>query len=335
MFFMMRIFKFGQIILPVLITMMVTGCLKDDWEEKARHEKEILETYLQNHNITEQQKTAGGIYFIEQVAGTGLTPRNGNFVVINFTGRYLEDGSIHETSYDSLKPEWENADLYSFFVFGPLKFQFGNSITGINEGLSLMKEGGKAQLVIPSDRAFYDYKPLVYEIHLLKVIRNPVQYEDSVLNAYLETKGIESDRLLVSGSDSIYFVETVVNNPLDSLTVEQNDTVLFRYSARLIDGFGPVIHDDRVFDSNMEEEKPIEYVFGANRLIFGSMIAFPDGLRIAIDNMRAGTHATAILPYKAAFDDKGLYSTTYGYTIVPKYQTVVYDIIVESIKSPD
>ena len=56
----------------------------------------------------------------------------------------------------------------TYFVYGPLKFEYGFSITGINEGLALMKEGGKAELLLPSDKAFYDFNPMIYEIELLE-----------------------------------------------------------------------------------------------------------------------------------------------------------------------
>jgi FKBP-type peptidyl-prolyl cis-trans isomerase len=331
---MMRSVSIRLWLLPVLLSLMVSGCLKNEWDEKEQHEKEVIQTYLTDHNITEDQKTEGGIYYVEQVAGTGLSPRNNNYVVINYTGRYLENGSIHETTYDSLKGDWPNASLYSFFVYGPLRFQYGYSIAGINEGLSLMKEGGKASLVIPSDKAFYDFNPLVYDVELIKVIRDPVVYEDSVFHVYLAEKNYDSTMWYISGNDTIYFKETVTPDPNDERTVQAGDTIYFRYNGRLVDGFSPVIKDDRVFDSNMDQAKPIKYVYGQSVILSGSMLAFPTGLKLALDTMRSGTHATALLHYKQAFGDKGLFSTIYGYTIVPKYQTVVYDVIVESIRPP-
>jgi FKBP-type peptidyl-prolyl cis-trans isomerase len=323
-----RIIKVSAI--PVILIITASGCLKNDWDQKVQHEKDIIQTYLKDHSITEDKKTEGGIYYIEQVQGTGLSPGKDNYVIINYTGRYLEDGSIHETSYDSLKSDWTNADIYKNFVYGPLKFQYGYSITGINEGLSLMKEGGKSTLVIPSDKAFYDFNPLTYDIELLKVIRDPKTYEDSVLNVYLTQKGYDSTILY----KDVYFKETVTPDPSNEQTFQQGDTLLFRFSARLVDGYGPQVRDDRVFDSNMQDTKPVKYIYGKTDITYGSMIAFPTGLKNALDTLRTGTHATIVLPYTQAFNDKGLFSTIYGYTIVPKYQTVVYDIIVESILSP-
>lgn len=330
---MVQIIKLRFLIFPVFIVLMVSGCLSHDWEEKEKHEKEIMQNYLNQNNITDDQKTEGGIYFIEQVTGSGLQPHVDDYVVINFTGRYLEGLSIHETSIDSLKGDWDNASSYQDFVYGPLKIQFGYSIAGINEGLSLMKEGGKARLVIPSDKAFYDFNPLVYDVELLKVIRNPIQYEDSVLSVYLADKGFDSTTWYRVGQDTIYYRETAGLDTTGLATVQTGDTVTFRYTGRLVDGFYPVIRDDRVFESRMDPKEPIRYLYNS-KIISGSIPNFPPGLKEALSLLREGSHATIILPYTEAFDKNGYFNSKYGYTIVPKYQTVVYDVIVDFIHGP-
>lgn len=319
-----------NLLLPVILMNLVSGCLNNDWEEKEQHEKALIQEYLTDNGITEEQKTEGGIYFVEEIAGTGLTPEKDDYVVINYVGRYIEDNEIHETSYDSLKEDWAALDYFAFYVFGPLKFRYGYSIAGINEGLSLMKEGGKATLVIPSDKAYYDFNPLVFEIELIKVIEDPVGYEKSVWKQYMAVNGYDT---ITTAYKNINYIETFTPDPGDQQTAATGDTLIFRFTGRLVDGFGTVITDERIFDSNKEAgEDPIRYKLGEPRAISGPIIAFPDGLKNALDTLRAGTHARYVLPYTTAFGDDGLYSTNYGYTIVPEYQTVVYDIEVEDIR---
>lgn len=315
--------------LPVAVVLLASGCLKNEWEEKENQEKEIIQNYLSTHNIGEDKKTEGGIYFVEKKAGTGLTPAKDNYVIINYVGRYLSDEAIHETSYDSLKDDWAAVSIYKDYVFGPLKFQYGYSINGINEGLSLMKEGGKATLIIPSDMAFYDYKPLLYEIELLKVIKSPAAYEDSILSVYLADKGFDSTNLY----NNVWYKETMTPDPNDQRTIQQGDTVYFRFNAKLVDSYGATLRDDRVFDSNLTDSKPAKYLY-KQALLNSGILSMPAGLIAGLDSMRAGTHATIVLPYKQAFGENGLYSATYGYTIVPKFQTVVYDVEIVAIKPP-
>lgn len=319
----------------IMILLLASGCIQNDWEEKEEHEKEVIQDYLKENNITEDQKTEGGIYYVEKRAGTGKSPVKDDFIVIEYVGRYLEDGLIRETTYDSLKDEWSAAEYFDYYVYGPVKFRFGYSIAGMNEGIAMMKEGGKSLLVLPSDKAFYDFNPMAYEVELFKVIPDAQQYEDSVLLVYLDAKGFDESTEVGSNGDTIWFRETVTPDPADVRTVEPNDTVFFRFSGRLVDGFNSVIQDDRVFDYNTSDANPVRIVYNRTNpsVKSGDILAIPKGLVAALDSMREGTHATAVLPYDQAFEEDGISSTPYGYTIVPPYQTVVYDIIVEDIRS--
>ncbi len=313
-----------------LLAFVIAGCASDDWEEQKERESRIIQQYLRDNNITEDQKTEGGIYIVELEKGTGRSPLRDNFVVINYVGRYLENGSIHETNLDSLKSQWSGASYYPYFIYAPLRFRYGYSIAGLNEGLAMMQEGGKAKLIIPSDKAFYDFNPLVYEVELIEVMRDPAAYEDSILAAYVEKESYDASTMM----SGIYFRETFTPNPDDPETVEPGDTVLFRFEGRYVTGYGGRLSDTVVFDSNMEDQQPIKMVFGSRKSLSGVILAIPDGLVTALDSMRTGTRATAVLPYSEAFGAGGLVSGTYGYTIVPPYQTVLYDLVVEEIRSP-
>jgi FKBP-type peptidyl-prolyl cis-trans isomerase len=315
----------------VLILMVASGCMKNDWEEDEQREKEIIQEYLTENNIPESALTEGGIYYIEDVPGTGSSPVRDDFIVIEYVGRYIEDNRIHETTYDSLKDDWSASASFKYYVYGPVKFIFGYSIPGMNEGIAWMKEGGRSTMVIPSDKAFYDFHPLVYEVELIKVIPDPEQFEDSVLVEYLAVKGFDE----TTRYDSIWFKETVTPDPADPVTVEAQDTVLLRFTGRLVDGYWSDIRDNRVFDTNTDDEAPLKIVYKGKTsnpvIVSGSILSWPPGLVTAIDTMRSGTHATAVVRYQEGFGDDGLFNSQYGYLIVPQYQTLVYDIVVEEI----
>ncbi len=261
-----------------------------------------------------------------------LLQKKDDFVVINYTGRYIENNRIHETSYDSLKSEWDNAENYAYFVYGPLKFEYGFSITGINEGLALMKEGGKAELLIPSDKAFYDFNPMVYEIDLLKVITDAPHEDSLVMEKYLTQIGWDTTNYYKE--TGVYVEETYVADPNDTHYFQSGDTLYFKYEGKLLDGYGSTVADERVFDSNMENDKTVKYVHGQQSYEKGSfMLGFPQALRSSLDTLRLGCRATFVLPSVKAYGDKGLINSQYGYIIVPKYQTVVYNIEAVDLKS--
>jgi FKBP-type peptidyl-prolyl cis-trans isomerase len=329
---MIRMGGFRLLPLAVFLSFTVSGCVKNEWAEKEQKEKDLIAAYVKDNGITEDQKTENGIYFIEHVAGTGLSPKADDFVVINYTGRYIEDNHIHETSYDSLKNEWDNAENYEYFVYGPLKFEYGFSISGINEGLALMKEGGKATLLIPSDQAFHDFNPMTYEIELIQVISNAPHEDSLVMDRYLTQIGWDTSNYY--DKTGVYVEETYVDNPNDDHYFQTGDTLYFKYAGNLLDGYGSTV-TERVFDSNMETENTVKYVHGQQNYEKGSfMLSFPQALRNSLDTLRAGSKATFVLPSVKAFGDKGLINSQYGYIIVPKYQTVVYYIEVIDLKLP-
>ena len=85
-------------------------------------------------------KTSSGLEYIEVEAGTGEQAVAGKKVSVHYTGKF-PDGKV----FDSSIPRGE-----------PLSFQLGrgNVIKGWDEGIALMKVGGKAQLIIPPNLAY-------------------------------------------------------------------------------------------------------------------------------------------------------------------------------------
>src|SRR5512137_1130980 len=85
-------------------------------------------------------KTASGLEYVEVTAGTGTQATAGKIVKVHYTGKF-PDGKV----FDSSIPRRE-----------PLEFVLGGGkvIKGWDEGIALMKVGGKAQLTIPPHLAY-------------------------------------------------------------------------------------------------------------------------------------------------------------------------------------
>lgn len=131
-------------------------------EQLKIKETEDLNKYLNDNNI-KVKPSATGLYYIEKVKGRGVKAENGKTVSVHYTGTLL-DGTKFDSSIDRNKP-FE-------FVLGQ-----GQVIKGWDEGIALMKIGGKARLVIPSSIGYGErgsgpipaYAPLVFDVELLDV----------------------------------------------------------------------------------------------------------------------------------------------------------------------
>ena len=85
-------------------------------------------------------KTESGLEYIEVEPGTGAQAESGKTVSVHYTGKF-QDGKVFDSSVSRGEP---------------IKFPLGAGrvIKGWDEGIALMKEGGKAQLVIPPHLAY-------------------------------------------------------------------------------------------------------------------------------------------------------------------------------------
>ena len=134
----------------------------EGFASSAAEEEVMLENYLKLANITVEPKNSG-LYFIEEIKGQGNKPGAGKKVILHYTGTYI-NGQVFDSSLQ--RPE-------------PFEFTFGTGelIPGMEEGISYMKEGGKATFIIPSHLAYGEkevnkippYSTLIFYVELIEV----------------------------------------------------------------------------------------------------------------------------------------------------------------------
>src|SRR5262245_38421230 len=109
-------------------------------------------------------KTAAGFIYQEITPGTGASPTPADTVKVHYKGT-LVDGTVFDSSIDRGQPA---------------TFPLGQVIPCWTQGVGMMKVGGKAKLVCPSDLAYGDQgrpptiKPgstLVFEVELLEIVK--------------------------------------------------------------------------------------------------------------------------------------------------------------------
>ncbi|MEO8584751.1 MAG: FKBP-type peptidyl-prolyl cis-trans isomerase [Acidobacteriota bacterium] len=107
-------------------------------------------------------KQASGFVYKETKAGTGAVPKATDKVKVHYRGT-LTDGTVFDSSIDRGEP---------------VTFPLNGVIPCWTQGLQLMKEGGKARLVCPSDLAYGDEgrspkikggATLVFDVELISI----------------------------------------------------------------------------------------------------------------------------------------------------------------------
>ena len=108
--------------------------------------------------------TASGLTYVEVKAGKGKAPRRGDTVAVHYVGR-LENGKEFDNSHKRGQP---------------IEFSLGvgQVIQGWDEGIGMMKEGGKASLIIPPELGYGQRgaggiippnATLIFDVELVKV----------------------------------------------------------------------------------------------------------------------------------------------------------------------
>jgi FKBP-type peptidyl-prolyl cis-trans isomerase FkpA len=122
---------------------------------------EFIESYLSKNPAA--SKLSSGLVVHERVKGTGKQASLDSTVLVHYHGTLIS-GQVFDSSVDRGEP---------------IKFPLKNVIQGWQEGVALMKEGGKMTLVVPSDLAYGDRgsppvigpgATLVFEVELLQVL---------------------------------------------------------------------------------------------------------------------------------------------------------------------
>jgi peptidyl-prolyl cis-trans isomerase A (cyclophilin A) len=148
------------------LILLLTSCMSDKvWE---RRELQQISDYLKTIPDSAYVLKPSGLYFFELHAGTGLSPDVNDTTYFNYKGTFLNG-----VAFDSVSTV---KDSYGYIIGS------GLIVSGVDEGLKYMKEGGKAKLLTPSKLAYRreglhlmipGYTPLLWEIELVKVKRGP------------------------------------------------------------------------------------------------------------------------------------------------------------------
>jgi peptidylprolyl isomerase len=227
-------------------------------------------------NDTEAVETAE-LEYIEIEAGTGAQARPGDIVSVHYTGT-LEDGTVFDSSIESGQP--------FTFMLGQ-----GQVIAGWDQGIALMREGGKATFVVPPELAYgeagRDQIPpnatLTFEVELVEVIAAP------------EPSDIALEEYEVTESGLRYFdIEPGTDD-----SPAAGDAVTLHFHGWLEDGTSL---------GGTQDGPPASFQIGSNQV-------FP-GLEEGVSTMQIGGQRQLLIPPELAFGEAGSSSIPPNATII-------------------
>ncbi len=155
----------------MLTGLIVTGLLSscdptinnDDLEAQ---EQSSIQSFLLANDTIDFERKASGLYYLDLSVGTGPQAETNDTAYVFYAMQYLS-GSIFDTNF-------ETTDTLIFKVNG------GAYITGFEEGVSYMREGGKSIFLTPSSLAYGStgtmyispYTPFIFQTHLVRLVKH-------------------------------------------------------------------------------------------------------------------------------------------------------------------
>lgn len=283
--------------------------VQQEGDRKLQEEMNLLGEYLDENNI-QLQPIESGLYYMELEKGKGKKAVAGEMLSVYLTVSQL-DGK----------------ELFTNFEGDPLDIEFGKEFDtkGLMEGLGLMREGGTAKLIVPSEigvgprgkDGVAAFTTILYEVKLDEIksidqvkkdreerkLKKEEQdearknAEPGRISAYLQKNDVKTTPL----ESGLYFMQTAEGSgpyPVDG------NIVKVHYILNTIDG--------ELLQSSYGQKQTFDFEVGTGAVI--------QGWEEAILLMQKGSKATIIVPSKLAYGarDRG--------KGIPAYSPLVFNI---------
>lgn len=261
-----------------------------------------IKDYLFEHKLN-ATRTDEGLYYVIEREGPGHAPKSGEYVVVHYEGRLLDD-----TLFDS-----------SYMRDEPFSFRLGTGqvIQGWELCLPLLKKGGKGRFILPNNLAYGaegaggvipPFAPLLFDIELLHILDETGYREFQALQKErmreqaLEAARVqhEQDAMAIAAhvqehklnvqylpSGIAYAIEEAGSGP----AAEKGKTVFIHYEGSLLDG--------SLFDSSRARgDEPFHFTLGEGYVI--------PGWEQGIPAFREGDKGILLIPSLLAYGPRGV-----------------------------
>lgn len=232
--------------------------------------------------------TASGLQYAIIKEGSGELPKQGDLVSVHYTGT-LEDGTKFDSSYDRGQP--------IEFILG-----HGQVIPGWDEGISLLKVGSKARLIIPPELAYGEKgaggvippnATLKFDVELVAAEPGPPPPPEA------PTEVSDADYTTTDSGLKYYDIEEGTGP-----SPQNGQVVTVHYTGWLEDG--------TMFDSSLLRAQPFSFPVGVGQVIPG----WDEG----VSTMKVGGVRQLVIPPELAYGEKGAGG------VIPANATLIFEV---------
>jgi FKBP-type peptidyl-prolyl cis-trans isomerase len=302
-------------LLAALTSTGLQSCLKsnevDSVQVATDNDAAIKQYVAQNSGTASYSASPNGTglyYAILKANPNGKKPSTGEEVTFSYTLYNLTNQALDSSKAASLP----------YFVYG-----LNSLLPGLQEGLSLIREGEKARFLLPSYLAYGSQaqtafnlpanSPVRFDIELVRSRNEEQQISDYVASTALATSLSATTPLnVVRSTSGLRLIKTLSKPTGASITSGQSVTV--NYSGQTLRATAP-------FDKSSDGS--FGFTLGRNQLIAG----FEEGVL----QMRIGEKATVVFPSSIGYGTTGQRNASGVYVILP-YSPLRFDIEVVNAK---
>ena len=228
--------------------------------------------------------TESGLQYLIVEEGTGPEIQPGDSIIVDYRGQRT-NGEEFSNSYETGEP--------LRFVLGQTRINF----LGFVEGVDLMREGGTAKLLLPSNLTSGPI-PVAFEVTIDEVFpATPTDPDNIIAEAFTDQAGA-----VATTESGLQYLQVEEGT---GEAVASGDSVFVDYRGQFVNGVE--------FDNSYDRGQPFVFVVGSSNLIPG----FSEGVAL----MKEGGQAKLLLPPELAY---GAFGSQNG--SIPPSTTIYFDI---------
>jgi FKBP-type peptidyl-prolyl cis-trans isomerase len=323
--------KTTGVIIAALCAITIQSCSlsNDNSQEDYNNELLAFNKYIASLDTTSFKRINEGLYFYSYVKGTGdsavydYTKNQNDYVLVKYSGKtlsgkvFVSTDSMYAQSHGGTPVSTFNGAImmpvYTNMNYSILKYPWPN---GLATALLNMKEGGKANVFMTSYWAYYSstvgdidpYTSLIYDIELVKVIKDPAAYDKGLRQAFLANYGKTLADSVTTGTGAYVIEQTAGSGSLP--TSSTNITV--KYTGKLIDG--------RTF-------------MNSTSATFQLSSVSTTGWKTAFSTLKLGSKGIIVIPYYAAYGRTGAFRSSDSRLVITPYTSLIYEYEITGMSS--